>query len=966
MIREMLGHIGMIRRLLRARKDAYVPIGTLKAEAFATHEPTEKREWKTLGYSPIREGETWTKERFGCAVFRFAGAPPADAEGEIAVRIDAGAEGEIYDAELNPICGVSQTMSAIDFCQPLRGKQLVRPKGLEPGREITLYGDFGHNGYCGAFVGNPKFAKAEFVKVDALARDYYYDLLYMFLNLVGRKSNRFLDKAGIAETERIFFESFRLRDSGDLAGARSITSEFLAERQTEGPKYAALGHGHLDLAWKWPIREGRRKAVRTLSNVADFLERRDFVFGASQAQMFEWAEEAEPALFERVREAVDAGGIEILGGMWTECDCNMPCGESLIRQFLYGREYFVGRFGVDSDVAWLPDSFGFPHSLPQILAGVGKKYFLTTKLSRNDTTAFPFQSFRWVGPDGSSVVCHMPPEGRYASSGGPIPFAKGDAKNAQKELGAALLIYGVGDGGGGPSEGHLEMVARAGGKYSVAAESAPSSSVFEALEKKQLPEFDGELYLEKHRGVLTSQAKLKRYNRLSEMKFHVLEWLEAATKKCETRDRIWKKILTCQFHDILPGSGIARVCEEGARDYAEACAELDSEIAERLRLLSTGRPGRHALNPSPFARSELAIVGGEAFRAECGPYSSAELKKTTVSGLGCGESHIENSRLRVVLDPCGAGISRVEDKDRGGAVVSGEAFFGLNLYPDKKTPYDAWDIDKGYLKRRGAPVKAWNAEISLSEGCAKAVATGFCGSSNVEIEIRLTDEKIVYFVVRVDWNERHKMLRADFRPAVFSDVAEFDIQFGSIARSTHCDKALEKAKYEVCAHKYAMVGDEKRGFFSVMSRDKFGYCVRDGKISLNLLRAPTFPDPHCDAGRHEIEFAAVFADSREDVAKIAYNYNLPLIIADREIVAPDLNFLIGEGIIVETIKPAETGSGVVLRAYERRGRAAKAELRIGEDRECFETDMLELNPRAVGSEIEFRPHEIKTLIVKRK
>ncbi len=963
MTEKLLRYPLLTAKLLEMKGDVYRKVGELNAEVAITDEPLPKEKWKETEFVPFEKGKTWTRKKFGCAVFRLRGKAPAEAKGKkVVALLKLGAEAEVYRDGL-PVGGVTPIMATIDVGQPLLGKQVVPLfDNAEGGEEIFLEADCGNNGYCGVFLYDPRFIRADIAVVDEEKRDYYYDCLHLYLTLATEGSNPFLTRDGVKDIKNAFEKSYALYKKGNVAEAKQILAPFFNEKQTEGVEYVAVGHGHLDLAWRWPIREGKRKAVRTFSNAVNYLDRYDYVFGASQAQMFEWVEESEPELFERVKEKVASGGIEIQGGMWTECDCNIPCGESIIRQFLYGEEYFIDRFGKSSDVAWLPDAFGFPQTLPQILSGVGKKYFMTIKLNWNKYTKFPLQSFRWVAPDGSSVIAHIAPEGTYACSGSPLAFAKADKRNLQKETGEALLIYGVSDGGGGPGEGHLEMVKRAGGKYLPKAVASSSASLFRKLEGNNLPRYDGELYLERHQGTFTSQAKNKYYNRLSERKLHNLEWLESVSgKKYERRDEMWKRVLTNQFHDILPGSSINRVHRESVEDYIEVCTALDGEVNSVIAKLSQGK-NLCALNPSPYPVKEKFLIGGKLYLFECDGYSSRSLAETEKGEFFAGDNRIENEKIKVTFNTKGDIIS-VYDKKSGKEYAKNGLFHRPILYTDPKTHHDAWDIDRKYLNLPKKRPVLMSIGFSVTEERASAFLNYVCNKSVITQEIYVKDAAIIYFDTQTEWNETHKMLRASFTPSVWTDEAEFDVQFGATKRSTKITSIKEKAMYEVCGHYYAAVGDEKQGYVAVMNGGKYGYRAQEGEISLNLLRSPTFPDETCDKGEQTFRYAAVFAETKEEIVRNGYNYNNPPIIIDED-VRIEMKFgVFGEGLITETVKKAEKGDGVVLRVYERFGKEIKGEIVYPDEYEVFESDMLERGGKKLAErEIVFHPHEIKTFI----
>lgn len=959
MIKNFISHPVHLRRLFKIKNDVYKKVGELSVRAYLSDEPA----YGTVGdeeFVPFRKGQRWANERFGCCIFKFDGKIPYGSAGKkiVAVLKFCG-EGEIYK-DKKAVHGLSQILSPIDAVGAKTGKQIyVISECAEGGERIEFETDCGHNGYCGTFLYNPRLLKADIAEENEIIKDYYYDYLFLLLTISTVKNNDFLNNDGVKEIERKLNRSFVSYLKGDVYGARAWLNDLIKEKQTEGTEYTAIGHGHLDLAWKWPIRESKRKALRTFTNVLNYEKKYDFVFGASQAQMFEWVKESDPEVFAEIKKAVECGEIEIQGGMWTECDCNMPCGESLIRQFLYGNKFFMREFGKDSDVVWLPDAFGFPHSFPQIIKGVGKKYFLTTKLSWNLYNKFPYQTFNWIAPDGSEVIAHMPPEGSYHGTASPINFVKADKKNIQKDVGSAIVIYGVDDGGGGPGEAHLEMLKRSGNKYLPKTNIATSQSFFEKIKKDGLPDYNGELYLERHQGTLTSQAKTKYLNALAERKMHLLEWLEAITfDKYEKRDELWKKILTNQFHDILPGSSISRVHNESETDYTQVCEEADVAISKRIEKLKTSDSGLSVLNYSPFPVGEKIVYNGETYFAECKAYSSAVLKPTEICGLAAGDNFIENSYIKATFGKNGEIISFIDKTD--GKEYSGGVFHTLKIYCDPRTKYDAWDIDRRYLTRKSEELTLFDKRFEIDCGRAKACFHYKYNKSDFNVIVYVEDSKELNFDIQCEWNENHKMLRADCRPSVWSDEADFDIQFGSVKRSTKDITDTEKAMFEVCGQKYACVNENGRYVYCV-TESKYGYRVKNGLMSLNLLRSPTNPDKNCDKGLHSVKYAYGIASSEYEVVRRGYLFNNPPLIVKGEYSTPEIFDLKNDNIITETVKPSENGNGVVVRLYERFGRETVSDI-PSEWKNVRETDMLERN--AVNAEkLSFKGHEIKTYII---
>lgn len=965
MIEHILSHPVFTDRLLCSlKKDVYQKIGEFSAKIHLSHEPIPPADFDKIEYEDISVGKKWTTEKFDCAVFKLSASVPASARGKkVVARLKFGAEALVY-RDGKPVCGVTPVLSYIDVGQPTWGKQIVPLfDPAEGGEKVELTADCGNNGYCDVFLYDPRLFKIDLCVVDEDVKGYYYDYLYLLLLLVTEKENAKIDENGKKQLRDLLSKSYKIYKKEGAISARKCLRPFLSEKNDEGVTYSCVGHGHLDLAWKWPLREGKRKALRTFSNVTDYLDRGyDFVFGASQAQMFEWAE-SDPVVFDRVKKAVADKKIEIQGAMWTECDNNLPCGESLVRQFLYGENYFLDKFGVSSDVVWLPDAFGFPATLPQIFAGVGKKYFATIKLNWNLYNQFPYQTFTWVGPDGSSVLSHISPEGTYHATATPTCLVKSDNKNKQKENKNALIIYGVSDGGGGPGEGHLEMLSRAGTAYCPKAVPSSSHDFFERLQEYPAPEFKGELYLERHQGTLTSQAEEKRLNRLCERAFHLLEWLESVTgDRYPRRDEIWKRLLTQQFHDILPGSGIGRVHRESVEELKDLQKILNAAVDERVALLKRSKNQKpSALNPSPFPVKKKVLFGDKIYLADCAGYSAVNLLPAEPDFRSVGACYIENDDLKVKFDQDYGVVASVLDKSSGKELNKG-IFHLLRIYEDPKNRYDAWDIERKYLDRKKRLPRLLSFRVENEPLGGAVYAQYVFGRSTIAQKITLRGKNILFETTAL-WQESHKMLRADFSPSVWSDECEFDIQFGSVNRSTKDETSVEKAQFEVCGHYYAAVGDEKQGYFAVLNDCKYGYRAKNGKISLNLLRSPKSPDPDCDMGMHAFRYQATFGDKKTVVAE-AYNLNNPLLLSDVDLYVKPLFSLPDDNVVLETVKIAENNDGTILRAYERYGAPVDTEIALPDGYALYETDLLERNPTPVAR-VSFKPHEIKTFLIKK-
>ncbi len=963
-------------KIFQIRKHIYTKVADLSAEFALTDEPVPFDERLKLAYKPIKSGEPWG-DFFQCAWFKFAGRLPEECKDKpLAAFIDIGAEGCVFDENGAPRLGVTGVLSVMDFFASSKGKHIYTLPEYKENLEIWL--DAGNNGFSGVSTGFAKLNSAHIVSVNVPLLKLYYDYFVLFVLMTTVKEDAARYASIIAGLKAVCKILKKYTDS-EIAEADKILSALLAEVSEEEFELYAVGHAHLDLAWLWPIRETKRKAARTFSNqLYNTSKYNGYVFGASQPQQFEWTKKLYPALYERIKHAVYEGSIEPQGGMWVEPDTNITGGESLVRQVLYGKNFFNKEFGLDMRVLWLPDVFGFSGALPQIMKKTGMDYFLTIKLNWNKINAFPYHSFKWEGIDDSEIIVHMPPDGTYNSEGSPLSVQQAYRKYKNKDTGCALMLYGVGDGGGGPGEGHIEALSRARNlKGLKKVRFAPAIEFFDKLKQKQelLPKVKGELYLETHQGTLTTQANNKKLNRRIETALRNTELLAAIASRLgfeypkEKFDNIWKEVLLYQFHDIIPGSSIHRVYVESVARYNEMLAELEGIASSAQSVIAGGKKGKSVINTLPYLRTEYIKLDKVWHKTEAKPFASAELVKATdnFSAMTAGPRYIENDKLRVFFARDGS-IKALFEKATN-RNFAGDYLNRLTVYKDKKTFYDAWDIDINYIKRIKSYFRLLSFE-NIIDG-PKVIRRNRYKYNNSTIiqDVTLTyGGDTVDFITEVDWKESHKMLRADFRPSVFSDKALFNIQWGNIERSTKNETSLEYAQHEVAAHKFVQV-ESAAGGFAVLNDCKYGHRVKEGLISLNLLRSPDYPDETADRGIHRFTYAAYASSAKNFTDKTierGYLLNVPLIVSDYRL---NMQCFIGcdaPNIITETVKLTEKGNDILLRLYESAGRGAGAKLTLDfAYSEAYECDMMENIIQKIDlNALAFKPYEIKTILVK--
>lgn len=733
-------------------------------------------------------------------------------------------------------------------------------------------------------------------------------------------------------------------DPDDVAGTAKRARGRLAPVLSASPgsavhRIAAVGHAHIDSAWLWPVRETIRKCARTFANALDLMERDpDFVFAASSAQQYAWIKERYPELFARIRARVQEGRWVPVGGMWVEPDTNMPGGESLVRQFVVGKQFFLAEFGIDSDDVWLPDSFGYSAALPQIAAGVGARTFLTQKTSKNETNRIPHSTFLWEGIDGTRLLAHLPPVDTYHSDLSAADLARSEDQNAERGLFDVTLVpFGFGDGGGGPN---VEMIEVARRKNSLDGSPRvefrrPSEFFAEANAiAGELEVWSGELYLELHRGTYTSQARTKLGNRRSEHLLREAElWAATAAVRvgaeypADTLRRAWETVLLGQFHDILCGAGITWVHREAERWYEQVEASLEATI--RGSIVALGGAGESprtmiAYNASPF------VVDGVP------PLGAAE---PTRSGGGtsvvAGSDAVLTSPWLVARFDMGGGLVSLIDRSSGRELVpEGAEGNALEMLRDTPAQFDAWDIDVDY--RRTPPVLSGRASVGVEDG--KLLVERTIGSSTVRQRISLAaDRPALEFETRVDWHERQKMLKLGFPLAIHTEQALSEIQFGHIRRPVHENTTWDAARFEVSGHRWTHVAETASGV-TIANDRTYGRDIRLNRgasggrhvtVRETLLRSATFPDPRADEGEHVFRHSIVVGSLLDGIAE-GYRVNLPQRRSQGVAAQPLVTVAGAEGVLIEAVKLADDGSGdVIVRLYEALGRAAEAWLQPG-------------------------------------
>lgn len=794
--------------------------------------------------------------------------------------------------------------------------------------------------------------------------------------------------------------------------ARAVLAPLLARpAMASACEMTAVGHAHIDVGWLWPIRESIRKAARTYSSQLRLIdEYPGYVFGGSQPQLFAFMKEYYPELFERVKKAVKAGRIEPQGGMWVEADGNIISGESMIRQFMHGKNFFKDEFGFEVKSLWLPDVFGYSAALPQIIKKSGCDYFLTQKISWNKTNDFPYHSFIWEGIDGTKVLTHFPPENNYNAFCTADETMRAQNRYAQADVAPIMMsLFGIGDGGGGPNYDHIERAKRIRNlegcpKY----EFGTSASFFKKLEKyaDKLPLWRGELYLEMHRGTLTTQARTKLNNRRLEQNLAALEFVASALPlkdyPAAELDCIWKDMLCMQFHDIIPGSSIHMVYENAEKHHADDLAEV-AALAEK-RLAKLGRKKKNAILAvnslsCPYKDSVTVpddwagfmAVSPDGFQApvqktDKGCVALVSLPSSSISTITRGKAaaakcsasakHVlENSLVRYEFDKAGHLVSAF-DKEMQREIFIDDTFGNdISLINDRPNLYDAWDVDITKDDER-----SWAPEnVKLSKVMSGPVVSEMTMSSGIQhstivqtVSLR-SDSKRLDFVTKVNWNEKHKLLRVKFPVAILAQDAAFDIQYGITRRPLNTNTSWEAAKFEVCGHRYADISENNFGV-ALLNNCKYGYRTCKGQLELTLLRSPNYPDPMADIREHEFTYSLLPHTGNLVVSNVLDEASVlnrkPLLLAGYEacVKAP---FTVNDGNVrLEIVKRAEKSDRLVIRLVEYTGTASSCTLNTTlENASLVETNLIEWTEEGKFQfqngklNLSFKPFEIRTFFV---
>ena len=796
------------------------------------------------------------------------------------------------------------------------------------------------------------------------------------------------------------------------------------------------GNSHIDAAWLWPWTETVGVVRDTFGTALQLMdEYPQYTFSQSAAQYSEWLVDKYPDEYKQILDRVRDGRWELVGGMWVEPDLNMPSGESLVRQLLVGQRYFKDKFGVVAKIGWNPDSFGYNWQLPQIYKKSGVDYFVTQKMSWNDTNQLPFKLFWWESPDGSKVLTYFP-HGYGNRDLGPVRLSEDLATALKYSPGLTDMmdLYGVGDHGGGPTRAMLDQgfhwadqpTSGAGvtPKYQfgtalpyftkVEKEIAPESPTWNyqsiakgytpppaVAGKISIPTWDSELYLEFHRGVYTTQSNHKRNMRRAEVemldteKWASLAWLDGEKYPNAQLTEDWEKVLFNQFHDLAAGSGIGIIYKDAQQDYDWVRMSTHQISASALQTVSehidtqnkrtdlspvviynplgwarSGQVMAHLQLPAGSTATAYRLVGqsGDAEHSvatvvhrnaqtgevtlsidasnvpalgykviwvDYSPHAAVTQPKGTESESG-DTFTLENAALRVEIDKKTGCISSLYDK-RGKFETLAPNSCGneLEAYKDLPKQYDAWNIDPGTYNE--TPTLLTMTDSVEADGpFAVRVARTWQNSKFVQTISLRPDTDYVDVDNRIDWHERHVLLKASFTLAATSPFATYEIPYGSIERPTTRNNSWEKAQFEVPAQKWADLGDGKQGF-SLLNQNKYGYDAVGNELRLTLLRSPTYPDPEADQGKHHFHYALYpHAGTWKDALTVRhgweYNYPLQALVASEHAGSLPAEHSFAsvdpDNVVLTAVKKAEDAKGLIFRVYEWAGKNATVDFHV--------------------------------------
>lgn len=825
-----------------------------------------------------------------------------------------------------------------------------------------------------------------------------------------------------------------------LPEAEAIAAQIYALTDTEvQPTISALGHTHLDVGWLWRVMHTRDKTGRSFATVLNLMaEYPGFVFMYNQAVLFDFLKTDYPEIWAGVVDAVKRGQFDIDGAMWVEPDANIVSGESMVRQIMWGRRFHIDNFGITPTCVWLPDTFGYSANMPQILQKSGLDFFLTSKLSWNDTDRHPYDTFFWRGIDGTDTKAHLITAQKFDSeeifttynSDLSVSEVMGSWKRYEPKAvhDELALCYGYGDGGGGPTRAMIER----GHRLQRGIPGAPRVRL-EGLraflsrlgpkmdtDAARFPRWNGELYLQYHRGTLTNIARNKLYNRTAERLLREVEFVSALAHAqsghpwpAERLDAYWRILLINQFHDILPGTSIPEVYADSDAEYEGMFSEIASAngpllaaaaalpgAATTARLINaTGRArdgmaelpaalAGHGITTGGVTEAAQAITRADGTKAALAPVhavpslgwaalATAPAPQTAVT-VSASATTLENALLRVTLNAEGE-ITSVIDKTTGReAIAPGQTANRLVAYEDKSMNWDAWDID-WYFEEQSWPMGA--ATVAVQETgphrAALRIERTYGNSRITQVVSLAAGARQIDFDTHIDWHEQQTVLKAVFPFDMNVSEVRSEIQFGHVKRATHRNTSWDKARFEASMHRWVDLSEPDFGA-ALINDCKYAYDAHEQTIRLTIVRGATHPHPMADQGEHRLRYALLLHAGTTDLETVhhaAEAFNNPLrLVGTPGTGAATYTFSFAAtdapNVALETVKKAETSDALVLRMFEHANRRAHATITFGMPVKSVRTvNLMEKDPSAPlpvqnnSVTIPFRPFEIVTLLI---
>lgn len=813
------------------------------------------------------------------------------------------------------------------------------------------------------------------------------------------------------------------------APALAVLKQRLEAMRKDGKVVVScVGHTHIDVAWLWRLKHTREKALRSFSSVLHMMDDfDDYTFFQSQPQLYKYLKHDHPELYEKIKTRVAEGRWEPDGGMWLEADCNISSGEALSRQFLYGIRFFEQEFGKTASCLWLPDVFGYSWALPQIMKQCNIHTFMTTKIGWNQFNTIPNDLFQWRGIDGSQVLTYF----IQTPGGGPDSLeARSSTYNGMltpktvlgswkrfknKELSNEVLIaYGYGDGGGGPTLDMLKMRRAMDALPALPkVQNTRAGDFFRRLHQRvaaagrPVPVWDGELYLEYHRGTYTSQGHNKRWNRLLEFELAeaealcVMGALAGGGYPRQKLDNGWEIVLRNQFHDIIPGSSIREVYEDSDKEYLEACADTADARNTAFHALTTPQEDAFTLfSSASFPREDLTFLpaqgegvwmdgdtvlpaqrcaGGYWVQAPLAPFALKTVRFVADQTAAAVQTPFEIDAARGIAqtplytlhwDSQGR-LTRIYDKrSRREVLAEGGQGNRLEVYEDKPLDYENWDIDIFHTQKCEPVVLDAPAEV-VEIGALRAVIRfhfSYRQSSFVQDMILYASSPRIDFDTTADWNETRRLLKVAFDTSVRTTKATYDIQYGHAERPTHSNTSWDMARFEVVAHKWADLSESNYGV-SLLNNCKYGHSAKDGTLRLSLLKSGKFPDTQADMGAHAFTYALLpHAGQATDGGTIEQATMLNLPVRTAQGAARPVSAVIATGtdaLVIDAVKLAEDGKDIIVRMHECRGGSHDVQLTTGLAPSRIELCNILEQPLGQSYaadcwQVRFTPFEIKT------